>query len=430
MQAQSLPWLIEGKDLVVQARTGSGKTAAFGLGLLQRLEVKRFRVQSLVLCPTRELADQVAVEIRRLGRGVHNIKVLTLCGGTAFGPQKGSLEHGAHIVVGTPGRVEEHLRKGNLSLADLSTFVLDEADRMLDMGFSEVLDAIIKMLPRQRQTLLFSATFPEDIGRLAARVLSKPEKIKVEESDAPDQIRQLLYRTPSKESRTDTLIDILMHHQPVSTLVFCNTKVLTESVAGDLVQQGFVAEAIHGDFEQRDRDSRLLRFANRSISVLVATDVAARGLDIESLDLVVNYHLPRDPEVYTHRIGRTGRAGNAGLACSIFHDGEVHNIERLEAEIGEIIERGDQLKRSGLVAPEPPPRVTLQIDGGKKQKVRPGDLLGALTGDGGINGHQIGKINVTELMAMVAVDRAVANKALKQLQQGKVKGRSFRARKL
>jgi len=430
IQAQGLPLILLGKDVIAQAKTGSGKTATFALGLLQALNVKRFRVQSLVLCPTRELADQVAKEIRRLARTIHNIKVLTLCGGVAYGPQKGSLEHGAHIIIGTPGRVEEHLRKGNLQLNELSMLVLDEADRMLDMGFSDVLDAILRQVPAKRQTLLFSATFPHDIAQLAARVMNKPHRITIEEQHTASSIRQMVYRTPSKQARTKTLIEILLDHQPDSALVFCNTKQLTEEVTAAMIDKGFSATALHGDFPQKERDSKLLRFGNGSISVLVATDVAARGLDIEALDMVVNYHLPRDVEVYTHRIGRTGRAGSAGLACSLILDGEENRIELLEAVTQQEIEEIELPSSEENRRPNSPPMVTLQIDAGKKQKVRPGDLLGALTADGGIKGAQVGKINVLELTTYVAVERGTAKKALGVLQRGKVKGRSFRARRL
>ncbi len=430
VQAKTLPLILEGIDVIGQARTGSGKTAAFGLGLLQFLDVKRFRIQSLVLCPTRELADQVALEIRRLARSIHNIKVLTLCGGVPFGPQKGSLEHGAHIIVGTPGRVEEHLRKGNLKVQDISMLVLDEADRMLDMGFNEVITEIIRQLPDKRQTMLFSATYPEDIKRLSSSVMRKPQRVTIEQAHTANSIRQVIYKSPSRSARTETLINVLLHHQPTSALVFCNTRQLTEEVAEGLVERGFSAAALHGDFEQRDRESRLLRFANGSISVLVATDVAARGLDIDALDLVINYHLPRDPEVYTHRIGRTGRAGNTGLACSLYVDGEEQRIELLEGGGENEIEQEDLPKATSDAKPALPPRVTLQIDGGKKQKVRPGDLLGALTGENGIAGSQVGKINVQDQTAFIAVDRAVAKHALNLLQQGKVKGRTFRARRV
>ena len=215
IQAQSLPLVLAGKDVIAQAKTGSGKTAAFGLGLLNRLEVKRFRVQSLVLCPTRELADQVAVEIRRLARGIHNIKVLTLCGGTPFGPQLGSLEHGAHIIVGTPGRVEEHLRKGSLKTADISCFVLDEADRMLDMGFEETLDKIIAQLPKARQNLLFSATYPESIQAMAQRVLTNPTMISVDASHDDHSIPQNFYKVDSNDDRRAALRLLLLEYQPM-----------------------------------------------------------------------------------------------------------------------------------------------------------------------------------------------------------------------
>jgi len=430
IQAQSLPWILDGRDVIAQAKTGSGKTAAFALGVLQALNVKRFRVQSLVLCPTRELADQLAAEIRRLARSIHNIKVLTLCGGVAFGPQKGSLEHGAHIVVGTPGRVEEHLRKGNLRLNELSVLVLDEADRMLDMGFSDVLDAILSKVPAKRQTLLFSATFPHDIAQLSARVMKKPQRVTIEEQHTANSIRQLAYQIPSKQARTRSLMEVLLDHRPESALIFCNTKQLTEEVAAALIEHGFSATALHGDFSQKERDSKLLRFTNRSISVLVATDVAARGLDIDALDMVVNYHLPKDVEVYIHRIGRTGRAGSAGLACSLFLENEMNRLELLEAIAEQAFEHTEFRKGLQNRRPDAPLMVTIQIEAGKKQKVRPGDLLGALTGDGGIEGKQVGKINVLELTTYVAVEREVAKKALNVLQRGKVKGRSFRARRV
>ncbi len=429
IQAESLPHILHGGDVIGQAKTGSGKTAAFGLGLLQRLEVQRFRVQCLVLCPTRELADQVANEVRRLARGIHNVKVLTLCGGVAFGPQKGSLAHGAHVVVGTPGRIEEHLRKGNLSLEHLNTFILDEADRMLDMGFLDVINLVLKHVPLVRQTMLFSATFPNDIRQLSERVTHNAVHVKVDTDHSDISIRQLLYQIPERGARIGGLISILHHHKPTSALVFCNTRQLTTDVAFELNAKGFSAQPLHGDLEQKDRDDRLIRFSNQSLSVLVATDVAARGLDIDSLDLVVNDHLSKDPEVHTHRIGRTGRAGTNGIACSLYLAGEENRIELLEGMTGARFERPLLPEINPGSQPQSPPMVSLLLDGGKKQKVRPGDILGALTGDG-IEDQSIGKITIRESAAIVAVERAVAKRALTILQQGKVKGRSFRARRL
>ncbi|MDA9347970.1 ATP-dependent RNA helicase DbpA, partial [Porticoccaceae bacterium] len=316
IQAQALPHVLENKDIIARAKTGSGKTATFALGLLNKLDVKRFRVQTLVLCPTRELADQVAAEIRKLARGIHNIKVLTLCGGVAFGPQVGSLEHGAHIIVGTPGRVEEHLRKANLNLDNLTTLVLDEADRMLDMGFQQALDDIVGYMPEQRQTMLFSATYPEKIENIAQRIMRSPVTVEVQETHSNQSIVETLYQVDNDQSRVEAVRLLLQEHQPETTLIFCNTKVETDRVANELRTVGYEASALHGDLEQKDRDQTLACFANRSISVLVATDVAARGLDIESLDMVINYQVAQELEVHTHRVGRTGRAGAQGMACS------------------------------------------------------------------------------------------------------------------
>jgi ATP-independent RNA helicase DbpA len=429
IQARSLPPILAGKDVIAQGKTGSGKTAAFALGLLQKLDVKRFRIQSLVLCPTRELADQVAQEIRRLGRGIHNIKVLALCGGMPFGPQAGSLEHGAHIIVGTPGRIEDHLGRGTLRLDTVHTLILDEADRMLDMGFQEALERIVDQTPGQRQTLLFSATFPERIQAIARRIMTEPVMIQVASSHDNASIEQHFYKVADNQQRLTALRLLLSHFRPESTLVFCNTKKETQEVADRLVAAGFSALALHGDLEQRDRDETLVRFANRSAAILVATDVAARGLDIDALDAVINYHIAHDAEVHLHRIGRTGRAGGKGLACSLYDDKESHRVALLEAGIDPILDSEPLPPVALLDRPAMlPAMATLQIDGGKKQKLRPGDILGALTGEQGIAGKQVGKINVADNRTYVAVSREALKPALKKLAEGKLKGRSFRVR--
>ncbi|MCG3865169.1 MULTISPECIES: ATP-dependent RNA helicase DbpA [unclassified Photobacterium] len=431
IQAQSLPLILEGKDVIAQGKTGSGKTAAFGLGLLQNLKVKRFRVQTLVLCPTRELADQVAKEIRRLARAIHNIKVLTLCGGTPFGPQIGSLEHGAHIIVGTPGRVEEHVRKGFLCLDELNTLVLDEADRMLEMGFQDSLDAITDVAPSDRQTLLFSATYPTQIASIAKRIMRNPVEVKVESSHDNSSISQHFYKVESNDDRLRAVRLLLSQHRPESCVIFCNTKREAQEISDDLEDYGFSSIALHGDLEQRERDRTLVLFANKSRSILVATDVAARGLDIDNLDAVINYHLARDTEVHVHRIGRTGRAGSKGIACSLFSDKEHYKVALLEDYLDRPIS-GEALPAEHLLDQPTfrPEMVTLMIDGGKKQKVRPGDILGALTGENGIAGSDVGKINVFDFCAYVAVKREVARAALKKLENGRIKGRNFRSRQL
>ncbi|MCG3729508.1 ATP-dependent RNA helicase DbpA [Vibrio cincinnatiensis] len=430
IQALSLPSILAGKDVIGQGKTGSGKTAAFGLGVLSNLNVKRFRVQALVLCPTRELADQVATEIRTLGRAIHNIKVLTLCGGMPMGPQIGSLEHGAHILVGTPGRILDHLEKGRIDLSELNTLVLDEADRMLEMGFQESLDAIINETPISRQTLLFSATFPTQIKHIAQRIMREPEMVKVESTHNTSSIQQFFYKVEGTQARDQALELLLLHHQPESAVVFCNTKKEVQSVADELHHKGFSVVELHGDLEQRERDQALIQFSNKSISILVATDVAARGLDVDNLDAVVNFELSRDPEVHVHRIGRTGRAGSKGLAFSFFSDKEMHRVAMIDEYLDMPIEAATLPEANPQAQPYVAKMVTLQIDGGKKQKVRPGDILGALTAEGQIAAEHIGKINVLPMRAYVAVNKKVAKLALQKLSNGKIKGRQFRARLL
>ncbi len=431
IQAQSLPLILEGKDVIGQGKTGSGKTAAFGLGLLQNLNVKRFRVQTLVLCPTRELADQVAKEIRKLARAVHNIKVLTLCGGMPMGPQIGSLEHGAHILVGTPGRILDHLQKDRIDLSELNTLVLDEADRMLEMGFQDALDAIIDETPTDRQTLLFSATYPTAIESVAKRIMNKPTLIKVEATHDNSTIAQRFYKVDDFEHRLDVTRLLLLQHQPESAVVFCNMKKDAQEVADELAHYGFSVIALHGDLEQRERDQALLQFANKSASILVATDVAARGLDVENLDAVINFQLARDAETHVHRIGRTGRAGAKGIACSLFTDKESYKVAQIDEYMDTAI-MPTALPSEKYLENEPyqAQMITMQIDGGKKDKVRPGDILGALTGENGIAGADVGKINVTAVSAYVAVKKSVAKKAFKKLEAGKLKGRQFRVRYL
>ncbi|MCW3171557.1 ATP-dependent RNA helicase DbpA [Shewanella sp. ULN5] len=428
IQAESLPPILAGDDVIGQGKTGSGKTAAFGLGLLNKLDVKRFRIQTMVLCPTRELADQVAKEIRTLARGIHNVKVLTLCGGVPMGPQIGSLEHGAHIIVGTPGRIIDHLDRNRLDLSNVNMLVLDEADRMLEMGFQEHIDAIIDQTPHERQTLLFSATFPEQIQSIAERIMYKPVMVKVESTHDNLTIEQHFYRIEDNQGRLEALRLLLLDKQPESAVVFCNTKRETQQVADSLLEFGFSVLALHGDLEQRDRDQMLLQFANKSARILVATDVAARGLDIDALDAVFNYHLAYDSEVHIHRIGRTGRAGSHGAAYSFFGENDGYKMAMIEEALNKDIVAATLPPLSALnKAPLQALMQTIQIEGGKKQKIRPGDIVGALTGDNGIEFNDIGKIKVTDIRAYVAVSRNVAQKAMSIITKGKLKGKSYRA---
>ncbi|MGA7507851.1 MAG: ATP-dependent RNA helicase DbpA [Erwinia billingiae] len=430
VQAAALPAILEGKDVRAQAKTGSGKTAAFGLGVLHRIDVTQFVTQSLVLCPTRELADQVAKELRRLARFAANIKILTLCGGQPMGAQRDSLVHAPHIVVGTPGRILDHLKRETLKLDQIGTLVLDEADRMLEMGFREDIEEIIQYCPASRQTLLFSATWPQDIARISQNIQREPVAVETDVvSDLPT-IDQRFYEAGAREKLT-ALIGLLSDEKPSSCVVFCNTKRECDDVAYALESAKISALALHGDLEQRDRDQVLIQFANGSCRVLVATDVAARGLDIKSLAMVVNYQLSFDPEVHVHRIGRTARAGAEGCAISFVAPDEMVRAHALE-DFLQMKLSWHKVSELKSVAAQPllAEMATLSLDGGRKAKIRPGDILGALTGDAGLSSDVIGKIDIAPTQAYVAIRQDTARQAMKQLQQVKIKGKSCRARLL
>jgi ATP-independent RNA helicase DbpA len=431
VQAQSLPPMLEGRDVIAQAQTGSGKTAAFGLSLLQSIDVDTIRLQALVLCPTRELADQVSKAIRKLAANIPNVKLLTLCGGMPLGPQLASLTHDPHIVVGTPGRVQEHLKRESLHGGGVKVLVLDEADRMLDMGFTEAIDDIIGRIAKHHQTLLFSATYPDEIRAVSQRVQKNPVEVTVDAPIHEQPAIEQRFHEVEPAQKPDALAQLLSGAHAEHALVFCNMRREVDAVAQELDRRGFSALALHGDMEQRDRDEVLVRFANRSCAVLVATDVAARGLDIVALPLVVSYDIAHDPETHTHRIGRTGRAGQTGLAitlCTPRERPKAANIEELNGTplpwrpLKVAPSRGKTLHLA--------PMKTLVIDAGRQDKLRPGDILGALTGDAGLDAKDIGKIDVFATRAYVAISRALANKALERLRAGKIKGRNFRVRPL
>ena len=429
IQSSSLPHILEGKDVIAQAKTGSGKTAAFALGLLSKVDLNSFKTQAMVVCPTRELAEQVCNEIRRLARFSQNSKILTLCGGTPFAPQKNSLGNGIHVVVGTPGRLQDHLSKGSLQLDDLKVLVLDEADRMLDMGFEDEIKEVISYAPSNRQTLLFSATYSDTVRQMSKKFQFKPVSVSVDSHHQKNDIEQVFYQV-DRSKKLNALGYLLSLYKPESAVIFCNTKKDCHDVVDALDDIGFSVQSLHGDLEQKDRNQILIRFANKSCSILVATDVAARGLDIDDLQLVVNYELPWDSEVYVHRIGRTGRAGKKGLALSLCLEKELDRVEGIEEYLDAKVDWGKvapfQMKYEKR---NDAPMVTLWIGGGRKNKVRAGDILGALTGDSGIAGDQVGKINILDTHAYVAVMRECADKALQCLKQGKIKGRRFNVHK-
>ena len=432
IQAQSLPAILDRRDLIAQAPTGSGKTAAFGLGLLHGIDATASRPQALVLCPTRELADQVGKQLRKLATGIANLKLSVLYGGTPLAPQLASLaQHAPQVVVGTPGRVLELVQQDALDLRGVRTLVLDEADRMLDMGFDEPIRALVKRTPKDRQTLLFSATFPDAIRSLAQAMLRDPLEVSVDgEAHAPRIEAHFFEAEPAR--RAPQLAALLLQFRPASTVVFCNMRKDTEEVVGSLEHYGFTALALHGDMEQRDREEVLVRFANRSCNVLVASDVAARGLDIDDIGAVVNYELPTDADTYLHRVGRTGRAGRDGLALSLVAEKERGRAALIEQR------QGSPIRYQRIEALDGKPRgvpqaamVTLRIDAGRTDKLRPGDIVGALTGDaGGLPKDAIGKIDVFPTRSYVAIVRKEGEHALAQLRAGKIKGRRFRVHRL
>ena len=430
IQAEALPVALAGKDLIAQARTGSGKTAVFALALMARLDLTSRATQALVLCPTRELSIQVSSELRRLARHLPNVMVIPLYGGQPIDLQKRALKKGAQIVVGTLGRIVDHIQRGSLVLKDVSLLVLDEADRILEMGFLKELEQIVRELPSDRQTLLFSATFPENIKQVSAHVQRNPTHISVDEQQASEEIEQHVYQCKTSE-KLEGLKKILLDTQAGSAVVFCNYKQSTFDLCDFLTEQGFSAAALNGDLEQRDREDLLIQFKHQSCSVLIATDVAARGLDIKDLPLVINYELPSDPETYVHRIGRTGRAGKTGIAVSLCSEREKIKLSEINAYQNSAYEvEALSILRPRFAKIPDPSFVTLCISGGRDAKVRAGEILGALTGKGGVEGSQVGKIDIMDYKSYVAVQSTVADRALQQLSRSKIKGRRFKIKKL
>jgi ATP-independent RNA helicase DbpA len=434
IQAQAIPTLLAGKDLIGQSKTGSGKTAAYALPLLQALDLTRREVFGVVVCPTRELSAQVARELRKLGRGLAGLSVVVLSGGEAVRDQTRMLEKGVHLVVGTPGRILDHLQRRTLKVHRVSTVVLDEADRMLDMGFQEDVGKILKALPPQRQTVFFSATFPASIRALSAKYQNEPLHVRIDEGDdqsAPQTKELVVHVDP--DHKLAALTWALAEYPHDSALVFANQKLTVGTIAKSLSGLGSSVESLHGDLEQRERDLVMAKFRNGSTRVLIATDVAARGIDLEKLDLVVNFDLPNQPEIYVHRIGRTGRAGNVGLAISLCARAEQERLEAIELFTGSALipvarERSAPASKPAAPVARDAKMETLRLSGGRKDKLRPGDILGALTGEaGGLAGEQIGKIEIHERFAYVAVAKAVARRALDSLNQGRIKGKRFKA---
>lgn len=427
IQAQALPVILDGKDVIAQAKTGSGKTAAFGLGILNSIDALKKETQALVLCPTRELADQVTVDLRALASTLSNIQTVNLSGGTSVPLQEKTLKSNPQIIVGTPGRVLQHLNNQTLNINEISFFVLDEADRMLEMGFQKELDAIIGFLPQKKQSLLFSATYPENIGLLSQSFQNNPVHIHVDTVLDEHTIHQYFYEVQPSQDKNDFLYKILCKYKPERMIIFCRTKQETQNVADFLNHRKIYVECLNSDLEQNERTSILTQFTNRSLSIIVATDVLARGLDIQDLPAVFNYNLPSSAESYIHRIGRTGRAGKSGYAFSFFNPVEKDKLENIEllTQLKCNIQDIPSLLQDDKYHPVPPMR-TMYISGGKKDKLRPGDIVGALIAETGLSASDIGDINIHELFSFIAIKKDMIEKVIHKMRNGKIKKRKFK----
>ena len=488
IQAQSIPIAVEGKDMIGQARTGTGKTASFGIPMLQRINPKDKNLQAIVLCPTRELAIQSANEIRKLAKFLHGIKVLPIYGGQEISKQIRSLKGGVQIVIGTPGRVMDHLRRHTLKPQTVDIVVLDEADELLNMGFREDIETILGQLPEERQTMLFSATMPKPILEIAKRYLHEPEIVKVIQKELTVPKIEQYYYEVNPRKKNEVLSRLLDMYDPSLSLVFCNTKRKVDELVADLKGRGYFAEGLHGDMKQSQRDRVMNGFRNGRTDILVATDVAARGIDVDDVEAVFNYDVPQDDEYYVHRIGRTGRAGREGRAFTLVVGKEIYKlkdiqrycktkirrqpipsvndvaaikVEKLLEQAGELIATDglgrmmdlleEYLDGSDYSATEmaaallamqlgetstqtlpkeefgdtgaEPGMVRMFMNIGKKDRVRIGDILGAVAGESGMEGALVGTIDMYDNFSFVEVPQEYAAAVLEAMNHSKIKGR-------
>ncbi len=419
IQEKAIEPILKGEDILAQSKTGSGKTLAFGLPCIMKIDTNKYTPQTIIITPTRELSEQIATELRKIAAYKPNLKILTLYGGVPLRTQAESLAKGAHILIGTPGRIQDHLAKETLILQNIQTLVLDEADRMLDMGFYDEIIKISSNMPKGKQNLLFSATFPPAIEKLAKTLLSHPLTIKVDTLIKENKINTLVYETDDK---LKTLTALIESYKPESLLIFCNTKAQVISLADTLASHGHAVIDIHGDLDQRDRNESLIAFSNGSKRILVATDVASRGLDIKDIALVINYDLPFDEEVYTHRIGRTGRADTTGTAISLFSPKECDKCSY-------VLQKAKKMQLKDLRVDAKFKMIsdydTLCLNGGKKTKLRAGDIIGTFCKEIGIENSMIGKINITDTKSYIALHHTVVDKVFKALKKVKIKKKKY-----
>lgn len=419
IQEKAIPPILEGRDILAQSKTGSGKTLTFGLPSIIDTDTTSQIPQTLIITPTRELAEQIATALRKVASYKPNLKILTLYGGLPLRKQADSLAKGAHILIGTPGRLQDHITKETLHLKGIKRLILDEADRMLDMGFYDAILTIHTYLPHLKQRLLFSATFPEKIESLANKLLQEPLTIKVDTLQEHTKIDEIVYKVKNKYT---TLLKLIQAYRPKSLLIFCNTKAEVIALTEKLLAQGHATIDLHGDLDQNERNESIIAFSNHSKSIMVATDVASRGLDIKEIALVINYDLPFDKEVYTHRIGRTGRADATGIAISLLSPSQSHKCDYIHTEAKEGDESTLHIEKHFTMQSD---YETLCLNGGKKTKLRAGDILGTFCKEIGVEHHQIGKIDITTTTSYIALHYTIVDRVLKALKKVKIKKKKY-----
>ena len=490
IQAKAIPLQMEGLDIIGQAQTGTGKTAAFGIPLLQKVNPKNKKLQAVALCPTRELAIQVAEELRNLAKYMHGIKVLPIYGGQDIARQIRSLKDGAQVIIGTPGRVMDHMRRKTVKFDDVHTVVMDEADEMLNMGFLEDMETILSQLPEERQTVMFSATMPEAIMKIARNFQKGPQIVKVVKKELTvPKVTQYYYEVKPK-TKVEVMCRLLDMYAPKLSVAFCNTKRQVDVLVDELQGRGYFAEGLHGDLKQVQRDRVMNSFRNGRTEILVATDVAARGIDVEDVEAVFNFDIPQDDEYYVHRIGRTGRAGREGIAFSLVVGREVYKLrdiqrycktkiipqavpsldditdikaEKILEQAKEMIDDGDlsrmvHILEKRLMAEDYTSLdlaaallrmsmggenqdiiddyrearsldATLFLNIGKDQKVKSGDILGAVAGESGIPGRMIGSIDMYDKYTFVEVPEDCVDEVLTCMQKVKIRGKNVHVEK-
>ncbi len=489
IQARTIPDIMDGNDMLGQAQTGTGKTAAFGIPLIEKLNIENRSVQAVIMCPTRELAIQVTGELIKIGKHKNGLNVVPVYGGQSISHQLKALKRGAHVVVGTPGRTIDHLKRGTLDLSSLSMVVFDEADEMLNMGFRDDMEKVLSYASQPVQTIMFSATVPAAIRNIMKRYMNKPKTVQIErESIAAPNINQ--YAMEVRDSvRTEAICRMMDVEEYGLALVFCNTKRKTESLARELKSRGYSSDVINGDLSQNQRDRVMNSFRKGNIDILVATDVAARGIDVDDIEVIFNYDIPQDPEYYVHRIGRTGRAGREGTAITFVsgrgkkqlryieklikvrleplnmpsaEDVEQSKMKGFFEDITEILEKGglrpyiDQIEamaddrftmteiaaallRNQVGAEQSESTDSRQsaeeggvtrlvFDLGYNQKIGPGNIVGAITGETGISGNLIGNIDIKQQHTFVDISSKEANKVVSIMNRNTIKGRSVKVK--